>query len=85
MGTWRVQAKQRNRYLEGPGYKEYVQYWIPFDGSFGLHDASWQKMPFGSPQWRTQGSRGCVHLPTTAMAWVYRWVSVGQTVVTIKS
>jgi hypothetical protein len=26
LGSWRVQAKQRNRYLVGPGYKDYVRY-----------------------------------------------------------
>ena len=85
VGSWRVQAKQRDRYLRGPGYVDYVEYWMPFNGSFGLHDASWQTIPFGSKQWRSEGSHGCVHLPTTAMAWLYKWVSVGRTVVTIRS
>jgi lipoprotein-anchoring transpeptidase ErfK/SrfK len=84
VGTWRVQAKQRNRYLVGPGYKEYVRYWVPYNGEFGLHDASWQTMPYGSTRWRTNGSHGCVHIPMTAMAWIYRWAKVGSTVVTIK-
>src|SRR5579875_602639 len=60
-GSWRVQAKQRDRYLVGPGYKDYVKYWLPFNGDFGLHDAPWQTMPFGSSKYHTQGSHGCVH------------------------
>ncbi len=85
LGSWRVQAKQRHRYLVGPGYRDYVQYWVPFNGDFGLHDASWQTMPFGSQNYRQQGSHGCVHLPTAAMAWLYQWATVGRTVVTVES
>lgn len=84
LGSWRVQAKQRDRYLTGPGYRDYVQYWVPFNGDFGFHDASWQTIPFGSPQYRTKGSHGCVHLPTTLMAWLYHWATVYDTVVTIE-
>lgn len=84
IGSWRVQGKQRNRYLVGAGYRDYVHYWMPFNGDFGLHDAPWQTMPFGSAQWRTQGSHGCVHVPTPTMAWLYRWARVGSTVVTIE-
>lgn len=36
--------KQRNRYLVGPGYRDYVHYWVPFNGDFGLHGPSWQTM-----------------------------------------
>jgi lipoprotein-anchoring transpeptidase ErfK/SrfK len=84
VGSWRVQGKQRNRYLVGPGYRDYVHFWVPFNGDFGLHDASWQTMPFGSPHWRTHGSHGCVHVPTPTMAWLYHWARVGSTVVTIE-
>jgi lipoprotein-anchoring transpeptidase ErfK/SrfK len=84
-GSWRVQAKQTNRYLVGPGYRDFVRYRVPFDGDFGFHDASWQTMPFGAPGYRTQGSNGCVHLPMSVIAWLYRWVRVGQTVVTVEA
>ncbi|WP_375493030.1 L,D-transpeptidase [uncultured Jatrophihabitans sp.] len=83
-GSWRVQAKQRNRYLVGRGYRDYVKYWMPFDGDYGMHDASWQKMPFGSQDWPTGGSHGCVHLPTQTMAWMYSWAKPGTTVVTVE-
>lgn len=85
VGSWRLQAKQRDRYLVGPGYRDYVKYWMPYDGDFGLHDASWQTMPFGSQNYRVDGSHGCVHVPTPTMAWLYNWATVGQTVVTIES
>jgi lipoprotein-anchoring transpeptidase ErfK/SrfK len=82
-GSWLVQGKQTDRYLVGPGYRDFVRYWVPFNGDFGFHDASWQTMPFGAGGYRTQGSNGCVHLPLAVMAWLYRWVRVGQTVVTV--
>ncbi len=85
LGSWRVQARQRDRYLVGPGYRDYVQYWVPFNGDFGFHDASWQTMPFGSSDYSAHGSHGCVHLPTAAMAWLYRWAKVGATVVTVET
>lgn len=84
LGSWRVQGKQRDRYLVGPGYRDYVHFWVPFNGDFGLHDAPWQTMPFGSSGWRTNGSHGCVHVPSATMAWIYRWAHVGGTVVTIE-
>jgi lipoprotein-anchoring transpeptidase ErfK/SrfK len=85
LGSWRVQAKQRDRYLVGPGYRDYVKYWVPFNGDFGFHDASWQTMPFGSQGYHAHGSHGCVHLPTATMAWFYKWATVYQTVVTIEA
>ena len=61
-----------------------VLYLLLFNGDFGLHDAPWQTMPFGSAHWRTQGSHGCGHVPTPTMAWLYHWARVGSTVVTIE-
>lgn len=82
-GTWVVQAKQTDRYLVGPGYRDFVHYWMPFHGDFGLHDAPWQTFPFGSKQYTDDGSHGCVHFPEAAMARLYSWATVGATVVTI--
>ena len=79
-GTWKIYAKQTNRYLSGPGYRYFVQYWIPFFGNYGFHDANWQTFPFGSPLYGTEGSHGCVHLPLTAVKWLFDWSSVGTTV-----
>jgi lipoprotein-anchoring transpeptidase ErfK/SrfK len=80
-GRWQIYAKQTNRWLSGPGYGYRVRYWLPFYGSFGFHDASWQTEPFGGTTYRDHGSRGCVHLPTVAMRELFNWASVGTTVV----
>jgi lipoprotein-anchoring transpeptidase ErfK/SrfK len=80
LGTWQIQAKQADRDLTGPGYSEFVRFWMPFNGDFGFHDASWQKFPFGSQEYLTHGSEGCVHIPTVMMSWLYSWAKVGTTV-----
>ncbi len=83
-GSWHVYSKQTNRYLSGCDvngcWHDYVQYWLPFDGSVGFHDASWQTFPFGSSEYRTDGSHGCVHLPADFISWLYAWAPVGTTV-----
>jgi len=83
-GTWKIYAKQTDRYLTGPGYRYFVQYWMPFFGNYGFHDASWQTFPFGSSLYPTEGSHGCVHLPITAIKWLFNWSSVGTTVMVEK-
>lgn len=84
-GSWLLQNKQTDRYLIGPGYRDYVHYWVPFDGDVGFHDATWQTMPFGSPHYTSQGSHGCVHLPMSVVAWLYGWSRTGATVVTVQA
>lgn len=83
-GTWSIYSKQTNVYLTGPGYRDFVQYWMPFYSDYGFHDSSWQTFPFGSAQYATDGSHGCVHLPTPTAAWIYSWAPIGTTV-TIQS
>jgi hypothetical protein len=47
---------------------DFVRYRIPFNGDFGLHDAPWQTISFGSPGYRGNASHGCGHLPMPAIA-----------------
>jgi lipoprotein-anchoring transpeptidase ErfK/SrfK len=84
-GTWTIQSRETDRYLFGAGYRDYVHYWLPFDGDFGFHDATWQSFPFGSSLYQTAGSNGCVHLPMAAVSWLYGWATVDRTVVTIQT
>jgi hypothetical protein len=88
IGTWHIYAKHTNTTLRGCDvngcWNDPVAYWIPFDGSVGFHDASWQTFPFGGAAYATNGSHGCVHLPTSTAAWVYGWAPIGTTV-TVRS
>ncbi len=88
LGTFHIQAKEGPQYLNGCNYTgcwhDYVHVWMPFDGPYGFHDAPWQTMPFGSAGYRTQGSHGCVHLPSLESQWVFDWAAV-RTTVTIET
>lgn len=78
-GHFAVLGRDRNSTLttsSGSSYR--VRFWIPFRlGVWGFHDASWQRIPFGSPKYKTQGSHGCVHMPLAAVRWLFRWVRYG--------
>jgi|GEM_PF-1828094 len=79
-GTWHIYAKETDTHLIGPTWNDFVNYWMPFYSDYGFHDAAWQTFPFGGPEYPTQGSHGCVHLPLAAMAWLYNWSRIGTTV-----
>lgn len=82
-GLFSIQAKERNRnlngYAIGYNYNVYVQYWMPFYGNYGLHDASWRSS-FGGQDYYYGGSHGCVNLPLDTAAWLYNWGDVGTPV-----
>jgi hypothetical protein len=79
-GTWRVYSKSANINLTGPGYSYPVNYWMAFYSDYGFHDSSWQTFPYGSPEYASQGSHGCIHVPASAMGWLYGWAPTGTTV-----
>lgn len=81
-GRYTIQGLDRNSTLTLITGQQYVvKYWIPFDAPlFGFHDASWQTFPYGSPRYRRHGSHGCVHMPLSAIAFLYRWADVGTPV-----
>jgi lipoprotein-anchoring transpeptidase ErfK/SrfK len=70
----------------------FVQYWMPFYGGEGLHDASWrsnfgpgsnlQPTNLGTGNY-ILGTHGCVNMPTDAAAWTWNWAPVGTTVVVV--
>ncbi len=79
-GTWNVVARETDRFLVGPDYRVHVNYFLPFFDDYGFHDSPWQTFPYGSQDYKTGGSRGCVHVPGPAMAALYKWAAVGTTV-----
>ncbi|HVS78757.1 MAG TPA: L,D-transpeptidase [Candidatus Saccharimonadales bacterium] len=88
-GTWEIQGKQTDRYLTGSddrgSWNDFVNYWMPYNGDYGFHDATWQNFAFGDlTKYTTGGSHGCVHLPLATAKWVFNWAPVGTTV-TIES
>lgn len=83
IGLFKIFSKQRNRYLTGSDYKAYVNYWMPFDGGIGLHDATWRKS-FGGNIYLRNGSHGCVNMPLDKAEELYEEVKVGTKVLVHK-
>ncbi len=78
-GVFQIYNKQTGRTLKGDGYSAYVNYWMPFTGNYGLHDATWRKS-FGGEIYKTNGSHGCVNMPKSMAETLYSMVSVGTVV-----
>ncbi len=79
-GVYSIYYRQSPTVLEGPGYSSPVQYWMAFNGGIGLHDASWRDT-FGGDIYLTNGSHGCINLPTDAAAKIYEVAQIGYPVV----
>ena len=84
-GTYYIFSMQRDRILRGPDYDgtEYaspVDYWMPFNGGVGLHDAPWREA-FGGDIYLKYGSHGCVNMPPEAAKAAYYQVNIGFPVV----
>ena len=83
-GTFHIAYKQKDRTLRGTNrdgtkYESFVKYWISFNGSIGLHDASWRSNFSAKRAWNN-GSHGCVNLPTKFAGTLYNAVSAGDVV-----
>ena len=63
-----------------PDYENEVQYWMPFFGGYGLHDALWRDY-FGADVYQYSGSHGCVNLPYYAAEQLYGLIKIGDVVV----
>lgn len=61
-GKFEIRKKDTDTYLVGPGYRTHVDYWMPFNGGIGLHDADWRSK-FGGNIYVNNGSHGCVNIP----------------------
>lgn len=75
-GTFHIYTKLLSTRMRGADYDlPNVPYTMYFDGSIALHGAYWNP-PYGRPS-----SHGCVNLPISFAARLFRWASVGMTVV----
>lgn len=75
-----VYSKEKNRILRGPGYADFVKYWMPVNGNIGLHDAEWRS-EFGGSIYLTDGSHGCINMPDDAIKELYEKAEIGLPVV----
>lgn len=79
-GVFAVTYTEKGSYLTGEGYKTWVDYWMPFDGGIGLHDASWRNS-FGNEIYKTNGSHGCVNMPVDKAAELFGYLNRGDCVI----
>lgn len=79
-GVFDIYSRSRCIYLEGPNYKSYVNYWMPFTGGYGMHDALWRD-EFGGDIYLDDGSHGCVNLPLEAAKTLYNNSTWGTRVI----
>ncbi len=84
-GCFKIFAKDRSRYLQGSNvngsrYKAWVDYFMPFSGGCGIHDASWRGS-FGGSIYLYNGSHGCVGVTKSNAKKIFDNVSVGTHVV----
>ena len=79
-GVYQVDDLDRDCWLVGPTWNDFVNYWIGFSGTFGIHDASWRDS-FGGDIYLREGSHGCVNLPVDIAGSVYNHVKMGTPVI----
>ncbi len=75
-GAFQMTYKEKDATLKGEDYSTDVNYWMPFNGNEGLHDATWRSS-FGGTIYKTSGSHGCVNLPLSAAAKIFPVVDKG--------
>lgn len=79
-GVYGITYKERDATLVGEDYETPVSYWMPFNGSIGLHDAIWRNK-FGSNFYKGGGSHGCINLPFFVAQKIYGIVEKGTPVI----
>lgn len=75
-GAFAITYKERNATLNGDDYSTPVDYWMPFAGNVGMHDATWRGS-FGGNIYLTNGSHGCVNLPWSSAKKIFENVKAG--------
>lgn len=79
-GIWGVTYKTTKATLRGDGYATPVDYWMPYAGNVGMHDATWRN-DFGGVIYKRDGSHGCINLPWGKARDIYGYISKGFPVI----
>jgi vancomycin resistance protein YoaR len=79
-GIYRLKYKETNTTLRGEGYSAPVDFWMPFNGGIGIHDASWRS-EFGENIYKTNGSHGCINSPYYLAKAIFDNIEEGNPVV----
>ncbi|MBN1067792.1 peptidoglycan-binding protein [Clostridium botulinum] len=80
VGVYMLNYKQKNATLKGENYATEVNYWMPFNGGIGIHDAIWRSQ-FGGNIYETNGSHGCVNAPPYLAQKIFENIEPGTPIV----
>ena len=72
-GTYTLTYKDYKAVLRGPTWESPVDYWMPFNGGIGMHDATWRGK-FGGTIYKYNGSHGCINMPYKAAKEVFNTI-----------
>ena len=85
-GVFCLVGKSEDEILKGEGYETPVEYWMPFYGGVGIHDAdSWRGNSYGGTIYQYSGSHGCINTPTANAAVIYQNIEIGTPIVCYKA
>lgn len=81
-GTYSILFLERNAILgarSNASYRTPVDFWMPFNGGIGMHDATWRSK-FGGTIYKYNGSHGCINLPYSIAQTIFNNISTGDPV-----
>lgn len=85
VGCFDIDGKAKGTTLtDNKTYWSYVNYWMPYNGGEGLHDADGWRSQYGGDIYHYSGSHGCVNMPQSAAEYIYNNVDVGTIVLVHK-
>lgn len=79
-GTYVLNYKERKATLKGENYSTEVDFWMPFNGNIGIHDATW-RTEFGRDIYVNNGSHGCINSPYSLANTIYDNILPGTPIV----
>lgn len=82
-GAFSVTYTQRGAVLRGRDYAAPVDFWMPFNGNIGMHDATWCD-DFGGFYYMYAGSHGCINLPYESAETIFNNIKAGDPVFVYK-
>ena len=78
--VWAIDAKKRD--ADFKRYPVHVNFWLPFNGDVGIHDASWRTEEMYTPTfYQNSGSHGCINTPVDAAEKIFNTVGIGSPVI----
>jgi hypothetical protein len=80
VGVYMLNYKEKGSILSGQDYETKVNYWMPFYGNIGIHDASWRHS-FGREIYKRNGSHGCVNAPLYLARIIFNNIEEGTPII----